>query len=826
MSTMYTDDNIANMTQMELMRSKPSFAIGGDDVKGQVHAVGEIIANSKDELPYVQNGSIELTVFVNHNEQRYQIVVSDSGRGVPLKSLTQVFTRPNTSAKYDQDAYNSSAGMFGIGAKATLAVTKRFRAISARDKDTNTIKGTSGYASVTTNALTIVEETILNDKEHSKTSEHGTIVAFEFDPGIMTGMDSFYNGEGIQLVIDIMQKWHLFMPNCLFSVRISDKPIEESFWTTDILSAIGILDKSKETSRYLYNSTEWDDPFKYLSIYWGISNNLSWETTNIQYTQPDNKMSYQLMMFLPKRISSGGIISFVNDVQISRTDSSQIASLYTTLKKYLSKYIEDKAIKSFFMDSYKFPMYMALNVRYSGALFAGATKEYFRNSEFQKKFEPALEKSFAEIDSHMELLYSLIADNIRIEYNKAFNKPLEVRTEQKLMLQLNHAVSYFDASEYGPNSELFIVEGTSAAGAAKQRLKYQAMYATRGKPLNAAIAYDTPRQEAIRRLTKDKVWQDLIKIIGIQPGNDDQDLSTLRFGKLCVMHDADADGSHIEAIYTTNFYILNPRIVSEGYLWISKPPLFSLQRKSSNKHKFFMFDEPAIMDFRALLYHHIFSIALKEKSSGNIHVLDDDEFRSFCYVVMSIGEKIRDLAERLDIPDFILECLLHCLPYLDPTRQYGVSVNKLTELLPFDRVAYNSTANSLIISSGMNDYTVTLNSFLDEVYRHLYTDLKSISWDMYDILVTTKLTNEMDNEPSGFVKIHKLFRSMDGIFDTKRFKGLGTMDPVDLTNTCLIPDSRALFHIKNLGDAKVLFDMMGNDASFRKDLLSQNYTVE
>lgn len=825
MATIYSDDNISNMSQMELMRFRPSFGLGGDDIKGQVHAIGEIIANSKDELPYVIDGSIELVIFVNHKEKRYQIAVSDSGRGVPLNSLTQVFTCPHTSAKYDQDAYNSSAGLYGIGAKATLAVTKRFRAISARDKINGTGKGTVGYASVTTKELDIVEETILNSKEYKDTAEHGTLVVFEFDPSIMVDMDSFYNGEGVQSVIDIMQKWHLFMPNCHFSVRMVSKFIDESFWSSDISTALDIYNLSKVSADFLYDSTEWEDPFKYLSTYWGITNNLAWSITDIVHKQPDNKLSYQLMMFLPKRISGNGIISFVNDVQINRADSSQISSYNKTIKKYLSKFIEESNIRSFFLDTYKLPMYVALNVRYSGAQFVGATKESFRDAEFQKLFEVSLKKDFAHIHSEMEQLYLMLADNIRVEYNKAFNKVVEVKSEQKLMLALNHTTSYFDCAKYGQDCELFIVEGTSASGASDSMKPNQAMYATRGKPLNSVANINAPRSEAIAKLMKDKIWQDIIKITGIQPGNDNQDLSTLRFGKICIMHDADADGSHIEAIYVANFYILNPRLITEGYIWISKPPLFLLQRKNSDKHKFFMFDEAAITDFRTLMYHHIFSISLREKRSGQITVLGDDEFRSFCYVVMSVGEKIRDIAHRLNIPDFILECLLHCLPYLDTDRMYGVGVNILKMMLPFERVAYRGDTNSLIVSNGMNDYTISLNSFLDEVYTTIYKDIKDISWDMYDILVSTKLSEEMVDEPSGFVKLFKLFKSVDEMFNTERFKGLGTMNPNDLVMTCIEPDSRALFHIESLGDAQALFDMMGDDASARSALLSNKYQL-
>ena len=825
MASTYSDKNITNMSQMQLMRFRPEFAIGNDDVGGQVHAIGEIISNSKDELPYVTNGSIELTVFVNSKEKRYQIAVSDSGRGVPLNSVVGVFTVPHTSAKYDQNAYNSSSGLFGIGAKATLAVTKRFRAISARNKDFSSGKNDLGYASVTTSELNVIEDTKLTGPEYENIQEHGVVVVFEFDPAIMTGMDDFYSGDGVQRVVDIMQKWHLFMPNCRFTITIVDSFLDESFWTADIVPALMTYKKCKESGTSLYDSIEWEDPLKYLCMNWDITGAIAWDVSDITHKQEDNKLSYQLMMFLPKRISNGGIIAFVNDVPISRADSSHVSSLYKVLKKQLSKFIEDNAIKAFFMERYKVPIYAALNVRYSGAKFVGATKESFRNAAFQTLFEAALEASFKEHSEAIEGLYLALADHIRIEYNKAFNKPIEAKSEQKLMLQLNHPMSYSDCTVYGPDSELFIVEGTSASGASEYLAPNQAMYATRGKPLNGITGRSVTRADTIRKLMKDKIWQDLIRIIGIQPGNDDQDLRTLRFGKIVIMHDADADGAHIETIFISNFHALNPRIVSEQHLWVAKPPLFLIQRKQSTKHKFFMFDEPAIMDCRALMYNHIFSIALREKGSKQIKVLDDDEFRSFCYVVLSIGEKMRDIADRLSIPDFILECLLHCLPWLDPNRAGGVCLPVLRKILPFDKIYYDRGVNALVVSSGMNDYTVTLAGFLKEVYSNLYPNLKEIEWDTYDILVSTKYTDEMKDELASFIKIYKLFRSVDNIFETERFKGLGTMRPDDLAMTCLVPDTRALMHIDTVGDENVLYDIMGTDTTARRELLSQQNLI-
>ena len=815
--TTYSSASIESKGQMELMRFRPTFGVGARDVSGQVHAIGEIFSNSKDEMPYVQNGSIEIAIFVDREHQLYQIGVSDSGRGVPLPSLVDVFTKPHTSGKYNQKAYKVSSGLFGIGAKATLATTKRFRAIAARD----TVYGTSdtdrGYGSVTTVGLDIVDQTILTD---TPAQEHGTLVTFQFDESIMVNMQDFIE-TGYQKVIESMQRFHLFMPENRFTVYMVESFLPEDYWTVDIPTALSLYHSTVDTGQCIYDSNDWADPFKYLSNIWGISSSLAWESGDLvkPLTESDI-LGYTIRLYLPKRISGSGIVAMVNDVYIIRADAYHVLGLVRVLKEYIGKFIEDSSIREFFFDKYKLPLYVAMDIKYSGAEFVGTTKESFRDADFLELFITELKKSIAEREESFTFLANVLMDHIKSEYNRIYSKGIEVKSEQKLMLTLNNVRAYKDCDTYGPDSELFIVEGTSASGVQTERnVKNQALYATRGKPLNAMVSMEASRNESIQKLMKDKIWQDLVRIIGIQPGNDEQDLSTLRFGKICIMHDADPDGAHIESIYVANFYLLNPNLVTKGYIWISKPPLFLLQRKQAKKYKFFMYNESAIIDYHILLYDRVFEIALREKHSGNIHTLDFKAFRSLCYEILNIGEKIQDVANRINIPDFILECLLHCLVYLDRSRCGGVDIERVRSILPFDKVDYDRQTHALIVSAGMQDYTISLNGLLKEVYNRLYPTLRSISWDSYDILVSTKHTDIMQSEVSGFIKIYKLFKEIDEMFDTQRFKGLGTMRPEDLAATCIVPDSRALFHIESLEDAQVLFDMMGNDTTARRAML-------
>lgn len=816
----YSSDSIESKDEMDALRFRPTFGVGARDVSGQIHAVGEIFTNSKDEMPYVQNGNIQITMFINKETNTYQIAVSDNGRGVPLPSLVDVFTKPHTSGKYNQMAYKVSGGLFGIGAKATLAVTKRFRAITARDTQFGVAPIDQGYASVTTNGLELVEHT---EELDTPANEHGTLVVFEFDDTIMVNLNDFIE-YGYQKVIENMQRLFFFSPEIHFSMYAVDEYLPETFWSTNIHRALKIYKQTANKGQCLYDSNEWTDPFKYLNLIWNLPNVLAWESGPIVKPLNENDiLGYDINIYLPKRIIGNGIIALVNDIFIIRSDSYHIQGFISVLKEFIGSFIEDSAIRTFFFEKYKLPIFVAMNIKYSGAEFVGTTKDSFRDADFLKLFTSELKKSIEANKEHFTALAMMLQDHIRIEYNRVFNKAVEVKSELKLMFRLNYPNNYFDCEEYGANSELYIVEGNSASGVQTERdARYQALVATRGKPFNGVVsleAFNTNRQAMIQRIIKDKIWQDLIAITGIEPGNDNQDLSTLRFGKIVIMHDADPDGAHIEATYISNFYILNPNLVTSGILWVAKPPLFLLQKKQNQKYKFFMFNESAIIDYHILLYARIYDVFLREKISKKLIRLEGKEFRSFCYEVLQIGELITDIAKRINIPDFIFECLLHCLPWLDKNRLGGVAIRQIRKILPFDKVMYDQNLHALTISNGFNDYIITLNGFLEEVYSNIYQKLQAIHWDLFEIVISSKLTNEMVEETCSFIKTYKLFKLVDEMFDAKRFKGLGTMKPTDLAATCIVPDTRALFHIESLEDAKILFEMMGTDTTARREML-------
>lgn len=816
----YSSESIESKDEMDALRFRPTFGVGARDVSGQIHAVGEIFTNSKDEMPYVQNGTIQITMFVNRETNTYQIAVSDNGRGVPLPSLVDVFMKPHTSGKYNQMAYKISGGLFGIGAKATLAVTKRFKVITARDSQYGVAPMDQGYGSITTSGLELVEH---SEELDAPANTHGTLVVFEFDDTVMVNLNDFIE-YGYQKVIENMQRLHFFNSDVHFSMYIVDTYLPEEFWISNIYKALEIYHNTINKGQCIYDSNEWTDPYKYLNLIWNLPNNLAWESGVL--TKPlteQDILGYDISIYLPKRITGSGIIALVNDIYIVRSDSYHIQGFISVLKEFIGSFIEDSAIRTFFFDKYKLPIYVAMNIKYSGAEFVGTTKDSFRDADFLKLFTAELKNTIEQNKDNFTALALMLQDHILTEYNRVFNKAVEVKSELKLMFRLNNPTAYFDCEEYGPNSELYIVEGNSASGVQTERdVRYQALVATRGKPYNGVIsleAFNTNRQLMIQRIIKDKIWQDLIAITGIEPGNDNQDLSTLRFGKIVIMHDADPDGSHIEATYISNFYILNPNIVTSGILWVAKPPLFLLQKKQNNKYKFFMFNESAIIDYHILLYTRIYDIFLREKISKKLIRLENKEFRSFCYEVLHIGELITDTAKRINIPDFIFECLLHCLNWLDKDRLGGVATRQLRRTLPFDKVLYNESAHALTISNGFDDHIISLNGFLDEVYTNIYPRLQSIRWDLYDIVISSKLTNELQEETCSFIKTYKLFKLVDEMFDAKRFKGLGTMRPTDLASTCIVPDTRALFHIESLEDVKVLFEMMGTDTTARREML-------
>lgn len=818
----YLSDDISTKGQMDLLREKPTFGVGARDVTGQIHAFVEIFSNSKDEMPFIEEGKIQIWMFINKKKQCYQIAIADNGRGIPLDMVTAVFTKPHTSGKYGSSAYGCSSGLYGIGAKATLATTKRFRAISYRPQTSGEV---GGYASVTTSALDITESTIIHD---SIPPLSGTLVVYEPDVSIYVDIDKFI-AEGPGLIIEHLQRANIFMHHVTFVFSIINTFVDESFWSQDILSALTTFEQTTAKSEIVYDSLDWPDPLKYLSESWGILGGMNWVSPKIIKTinTKDDVLGYEIRLFLPERIGNYGVTAMLNDVFIIKSDSSHMQGIYLVLKDIFGKMITDTDLHNFFMTKYRLPLCIAMDIKYRGAEFVGTTKESFRDSKFLKLFVESLYSSFNQYSDAFKLCFEYLHKNIENEYNKFMNRPIKVDNTQKLLIQLNYPSKYYPCETPNRmNAELFIVEGDSANNAKYNRDPYtQAIMTTRGKPLNAIVDCNS-RKTAIQRLLKDKIWADLIKVSNIQPGNDNQDLSTLNFGKFIIMHDADPDGSHIETIWIGNFYVLNPNIVSSGMIYVSKPPLYAMYKPDNKQNKLFMFNKAALIDCRILAYRKVYDIFVRTHGGNEIKQLTDEEYRSFCYVIIDIGEQIRVLSETLNIPDFILECLLHVLRYLEPNEYGDINLNVVRDILPFDRVDYNKEAYALIISIGFTDYTVSLNSFLTTIYSNLYALLNKVGWGIFDILISTKYTDTYKQTPVSFVKLYKLFKLIDNLFITKRYKGLGKMGDDDLKSTCMDPNTRALFHINEVGDIKRIYDLLGDDTKVRSSLLSSDLLIE
>jgi len=819
----YDDSSIETMDQLELLRFRPTYGAGSIDIQGQLHTLNELISNSLDEIRLKEFGIIKIWLFINKITKTYQLAISDDGRGVPLSKLLACFTVPNTSGKYKDDAYQGiSGGLYGIGAKVVVATSKRFRAITYRLKTTG---GKGGYGSVTTNGTTIVENTIdRNNIPHSS----GTLIVYEPDSSIFTELDKFIL-EGPQLIIEAMQRNHIFMENISFIFSINNKFIDEKYWTSDIQTALDIFTKCTEKSEVIYDSNDWSDPLVYLSQVWELNSPINWISDKIvqSIVTKDDKLGYDIRLYLPRKIERFGIIALINGVHISRIDSSHIQGLYQVLKTIFSEKIIDKDIKEFFLTKYKLPICIAMNIHYKGAAFEGTTKYNFKDNAFFKLFVTSLMYNIKTnyLDT-LELCWKYLYPHIEEEYNRFTNKPVKMESSKSLLLSLNYPSKFVDCDSTNRSlCELFIVEGDSANNAKHCRdPEYQAVITTRGKPFNSIIDSHS-RKISLHKLMKDKIWQDIVKVIGIQPGNDNQDLKTLNFGKIIIMHDADPDGSHIETIWISNFFILNPNIVNNGLIYIAKPPLYSIYNKDKKDKKIYMHNLSALMDVRILMYKKVFDIHLKYLINNSIKHLTDEEFRSFCYVICDIGEKIRVLSETLNIPDFILECLLHVINVLD-TNDNNINIGILREVLPFDRIDYNHISNLLIISIGLNDYTISLNGFVDIIKSEIYPILQNVGWGDFRIYVSTKLTDNMKNEEVSFVKMYRLFSSINETYLTTRYKGIGKMSDNDLWTTSMDPNTRALYHIHSIGDVERIYALLGTDTSEKKNLLIDNLSEE
>lgn len=536
----YDVDSMDSVRDLELVRLRPMLYLRDVELPGQIHIGFEIIDNTIDEAGSVgdiTNVPVEIVICRDTARKTYQLVVRDGGRGIPIGTSAKginVFlnstTVLNTSAKFGKNsAYAASGGLNGVGMKLAAGLSTRFKAITHRPDQSAIIRVDYG------------KHKGADDRYPGpfRGGRTGVTVAYELDPEYIHEIESFAD-TGYLMMIDRLKRY-VFFRRYNIKLYVSDTPLPDQFWTADSNTSEDLLDATIAASTLVWDASQSYDPTAWVRQFWEIQRPFAWTWEFTQKGNPGERLQEIIVrLYAVKFERIGGRMSLINNIPVDDPNSYQFTVLQDVFAKAIAPFIGDKKVREFFLKSYKLPLYIAVDVKFTHAKFIGNTKESFKDPDFRSPYRSILD-DYVKTDAGRNMIvqiYDQLAEDIQTRYNESLGPKTSAKPVGRLFELLKRPLKFHNCSG-STDTELFLVEGDSASGCEHYDKSFQAMYLLSGKPLNVLKKYPvgTPRSVLLAELLKHPVFQDIFTIINYNPMK--PNLDELTFKRVLLLTDAD-----------------------------------------------------------------------------------------------------------------------------------------------------------------------------------------------------------------------------------------------------------------------------------------------
>jgi DNA gyrase subunit B len=794
--TEYGADKIRVLEGLEAVRKRPGMYIGDTSERGLHHLVFEVVDNSIDEAVGGFCNEIRVIIHIDNS-----VTVEDNGRGIPVEehatekvSAAQVvLTKLHAGGKFDKGAYKVSGGLHGVGLSVVNALSETLEVEIRR----------AGAVYVQHYARGEPQEPL---KETGRTDHRGTTVTFKPDAQIF---------ESIEFSFDIL----------------AQRLRELAFLNRGVL--IVVEDERAADKRH---------EFRYEGGIGSFVEHLNRARTALHPVVQLAGQRGGVEMEIALQWTDGyteNVYSFANNINTIEGGTHVIgfrAALTRTLNAYASANNLGKSDEALQGEDVREGLTAVVSVKVPEPQFEGQTKTKLGNSEVKGFVEALLNDRLGEFleehpaDAKRIVLKTIEAARVR----EAARKAKELARRKGALDSGALPGKLADCQERDPAlSEIFIVEGESAGGSAKQGRdrRNQAILPLRGKILNVEKA-------RFDRMISSQEIQVLITALGTGMGRDEEekDLSKLRYHTIVIMTDADVDGSHIRTLLLTFFYRQYRELIERGYLYIAQPPLYRVKRGKSEQY----------LTTEAALEDHLVEIAASKASLaslGNEEAgVTGDALRGWIKAAVRF-EKVLDVIERrkrdrhivasiVRQPSFRLESLgdretLEAMieqavghlktaaPHLQPVS-FALERDEEHGLY---RIVGAARANGAVVRTVL-DHAFAESAECEEL-RKLGQVLRTagepplvvVSADRREELATTTAAAE-----------HLLAQGRKGL-EVQRYKGLGEMNPEQLWETTMEPQGRTLLQVK-IDDAyaadEIFSTLMGDEVDPRRRFIEEN----
>lgn len=791
----YNADSIKVLHGLEAVRKRPGMYIGDtDDGTGLHHMIYEVLDNAIDEA---LAGYCDKTEIILNPDG--SATIRDNGRGIPVgmhkeegvSAAEVIMTQLHSGGKFDNNSYKVSGGLHGVGVSVVNALSIWLKLRIWREGHEHVAMFSHGNV---TEHLKVVGDA---------NGRHGTEVTFLPSPETFTMTEFNFD------VLERSIREKAFLNSGVYLKLIDNRGSEPRevvmHYEGGLKAFVNHINKSKA-------------PLHETVISFGGEDKDIQVDVAMQWTNAYNE----------------SMLCFTNNIP-QKDGGTHLAGFRAALTRTINNYInENGLIKSKDKDmitgeDMREGLSCVLSVKVPDPKFSSQTKDKLVSSEVRPVVESVVSSKLQEwLDEHPAEAKIIVGKIVEAATAREAARKARELTRRKGVLDIASLPGKLaDCQEKDPAlSEIFIVEGDSAGGSAKQGRdrRTQAILPLRGKILNVE------RARFDRMLNSAEIGT-MVTAFGTGIGREEFDVSKCRYHKIVIMTDADVDGSHIRTLLLTFFYRQMPEIIEKGYVYIAQPPLYKAKRGNS---VLYLKDDREMEDY---LVRGGCEDAVLQKSNGE-QVAGQD-----LIAMVENTRKARNMIAALNkkAPEKIIEQLAidglfdrNVIDNLDVLRS---KAEQVAAKLDSQEAEYDKGWKADILSDGSVSFHRTLRgveekhvigaSIFDSPEGKALNDMKAFLADNYaeeQRLSSPKLGEEK--------KIHGPVSFVDAIMamgrkgiTLQRYKGLGEMNPEQLWETTLDPEARSLLQVKidMLDDADQVFStLMGDVVEPRKDFIQEN----